>query len=356
MYRRTAFVLVVVLLALIDPLKAQDTATLSDRQLRQRLDYALNDTRQSIEELNQVLARMQTLRTAVQNRITRDSLASRPTTGTRPSTGTGTPTGGPNTPSTSVPSTGPDAGSALVYGHDFNDGTIGSFGQWGGNTPRPVSVIADPTGSGRGKVARVDYVYDPATGGSHDANGGLYYRANPAGGHASGVGFGERIYVAGDFYLPRYPYTAPAQAQYDQRKLIYVKFGDPGNLSGHVTIKPWGRADKSGMDLAITSGSVGAGTLETVYGLAPVAFNQWHRLEMEILVNHRGAADGIMRVWLNGRLVKERTNVLLFGASPSAASDFIFEYGIGNQEQWTPSDVMKDYRLWDNVQFRTARP
>ncbi len=103
MYRRTAFVLVVVLLALIDPLKAQDTATLSDRQLRQRLDYALNDTRQSIDELNQVLARMQTLRTAVQNRITRDSLAARPSTGTSrpPATSTGGPS--PSTPTTGEP-------------------------------------------------------------------------------------------------------------------------------------------------------------------------------------------------------------------------------------------------------------
>jgi hypothetical protein len=255
--------------------------------------------------------------------------------------------------------TQPTAGSTLLYRHDFDDGTIGSFGQWGGHTPKPVSVIADPTGTGRGKVARVDYMFDPASGGSHDSNGGMYYRANPAGGHPGGVGFGERIYLAGDFYLPRYPHTAPAQAQFEQRKLIYIKFGDPNNRSGHVVVNLWGRADKSGMDLSLSSGraeSGPSGPSEWAYNLAPVAFGQWHRVEVEILANHKDTADGTIRVWFNGKLVKERTNIVLFSPSGNPDSDFIYEYGIGNQEQWGLNDTMKSYRLWDNIEFRTARP
>lgn len=249
--------------------------------------------------------------------------------------------------------TQPTAASMLLYGHDFDDGTIGSFGQWGGHTPKPVSVIADPTGAGRGKVARVDYMYDPASGGSHDSNAGLYYRANPAGGHPGGVGFGERIYLAGDFYLPRYPHTAPAQAQFEQRKLIYVKFGNPDSRTGDLAIITWGRADKGGMDLSLVSGRNEG--REQAYQLAPVAFDKWHRLELELVANHKDASDGSIRVWLNGRLVKERKNVVLFSPSGNADSDFIYEYGIGNQEQWSPGDVMKNYRFWDNIEFRTAR-
>jgi hypothetical protein len=355
MYRRTAFVLVVVLLALIEPLKAQDTATVSDRQMRQRLDYALGDTRKSIDELNQVLARIQTLRTAVQNRITRDSLAAaRPST-ERPSTGTSRPpsSSGPTPPPANGESSPPVA-STLVYAHNFNDGTIGAFGQWGGYTPKPVSIIPDPTGSGRGNVARVVYERDPAGGGSADVNGGMYYRANPAGGHPGGVGFGERIYIAGDFYLPRYAGNAPADARHEQRKLIYLKFGNPDNRTGDMVVNVWGRADRSGMDFSVVSGRNEG--RDHAYNLAPVAFDKWHRVEMEILANHRGAADGALRVWLNGRLVKERTNVVLFDPSGSPDSDFIYEYGIGNQEQWGVNDTMKDYRLWDNIEFRTARP
>jgi uncharacterized protein YjdB len=250
----------------------------------------------------------------------------------------------------------PSVGSTLVYAHNFNDGTIGAFGQWGGYTPQPVSVIADPTGSGRGNVAKVVYERDPAGGGSADVNGGMYYRANPAGGHPSGVGFGERIYVAADFYLPRYPGTAPAQAQYEQRKLVYIKFGDPNNRSGNVIINAWGRADKSGMDLSLVSGTWASASREDAYGLNALDFDRWHRVELEIVVNHRGVADGSVRLWHNGRLVKERTGMIVFDPSPAETSDFIYEYGIGNQEQWGVNDTMKDYRLWDNIEFRTARP
>jgi hypothetical protein len=272
---------------------------------------------------------------------------------------TGDPTPAPTdpapTPTDPAPTpTQPTAGSTLLYRHDFDDGTIGSLGQWGGHTPKPVSVIADPTGSGRGSVAKVVYERDPAGGGSADVNGGMYYRANPAGGHPGGVGFGERIYLAGDFYLPRYPHTAPAQAQFEQRKMIYLKFGNPDARTGDMVVNLWGRADKSGMDLSLVSGR--PEHREHAYNLAPVSFGQWHRVELEIVANHKDASDGSIRVWLNGRLVKERTNVVLFGTSGNPDADFIYEYGIGNQEQWSPGDVMKSYRFWDNIEFRTARP
>jgi hypothetical protein len=252
--------------------------------------------------------------------------------------------------------TDPAPGSTLVYAHDFDDGTIGTFGQWGGYTPQPASVVADPTGSGRGSVARIVYERDPASGGSPDVNAGLYAKVNPAGGHAGGVGFGERIYVAGDFYLPRYGSTAPAQAQYDLRKLFYIKFGDPNSRSGHIVVNAYGRADRSGVDLGLASGLYGSSHYLQDYGLGSIGFDRWHRVEVEIVANHRGMSDGIVRMWFNGQLVRERTGVLLFSPSPSEATDFIYEYGIGNQEQWQASDVMKNYRLWDNIEFWTARP
>jgi hypothetical protein len=363
MFSRTIFVSAVVLLAMTSPLRAQDTATVTDRQLRQRLDYALGDTRKSIQELTALLTRMETMRTAVHARITRDSLAARATTGTttRPTTSTAGPTapstsGGPTAPSTGEGTTQPNPASVLVYAHGFEDGTLGTFGQWGGYTPKPVSVVADPTGSGRGKVARVVYERDAASGGPPDVNGGLYARINPAGGHPGGIGFGERIYVAGDVYLPRYQNTAPAQGQFDLRKLLYIKFGDPDRRSGHIVLNAFGRADKSGLDLGLASGLYGSSHYAQDYGLGALAFDRWHRVEVEIVANHRDVADGIVRVWFNGRLVKERTGVLLFSPSPNEASDFIYEYGIGNQEQWQPGDTMKNYRLWDNIEFRTGRP
>ncbi|MEW5931484.1 MAG: Ig-like domain-containing protein, partial [Gemmatimonadota bacterium] len=126
--------------------------------------------------------------------------------------------------------------SSVVYAHNFNDGTIGAFGQWGGYTPKPVSIIADPTGSGRGSVAKVVYERDPAGGGSVDVNGGMYYRPNPAGGHPSGVGFGDSIYFRADLWFPRYPGGRPAKPQIDQRKLLYLKFGESTNRSSSLVL------------------------------------------------------------------------------------------------------------------------
>ncbi|MEW5930542.1 MAG: hypothetical protein AB1941_24035, partial [Gemmatimonadota bacterium] len=132
--------------------------------------------------------------------------------------------------------TQPATGATLVYGHNFNDGTTGAFGQWGGYTLRPVSVVADPTGSGRGSVAKVVYERDPAGGGSVDVNGGMYYRPNPAGGHPSGVGFGDSIHFRADLWFPRYPGGRPAKPQIDQRKLLYLKFGESTNRSSSLVL------------------------------------------------------------------------------------------------------------------------
>jgi hypothetical protein len=49
---------------------------------------------------------------------------------------------------------------------------------------------------------------------------------------------------------------------------------------------------------------------------------------------------------------------MVFSDSPSPATDFVYEWGIGNQEQWGADEKlpMKDYRIWDNIEFRTRRP
>jgi hypothetical protein len=251
----------------------------------------------------------------------------------------------------------PAVGSNLVYGHDFDDGTTGELGQWGGYTARPVSVIADPTGSGRGGVAKVAYERDPSGGGSVDVNGGMYFRPNPAGGHPSGVGFGDSIYFRADLWFPRYPGGRPDRPHVDQRKLLYLKFGESSNRSSSLVLNSWGRTDGSGLDLALVSERT-AGDAESNYGLGGIGWETWHRIEMQLIVNHRGVADGVVRVWLDGRLVKERRGVVIFDPSASTATDYIYEWGIGNQEQWSADEKvpMKDFRMWDNVEFRTGRP
>ncbi|HEU0076760.1 MAG TPA: Ig-like domain-containing protein [Longimicrobiaceae bacterium] len=259
---------------------------------------------------------------------------------------------------TPVPTPTPEAGSSLIYGHDFNDGTLGRFVQWGGYTPQPVSVVADPTGSGRGSVARVVYERDPAAGGPVDVNGGLYMRPNPAGGHPDGVGFGDSIYFRGDLWIPRYPGARPLRPQHDQRKLLYLKFGDPGRRSSGIFLVAWGRVDGSGMDLWLVNEHNVSNLAIPVYGVGSLSWDTWHRIELQVVANRRGAADGALRLWIDGRATHLGEGVALFEPSESASSDFISEWGIGNQEQWGPDETvaMKDYRLWDSLEFRTGRP
>lgn len=252
----------------------------------------------------------------------------------------------------------------LVYEHNFNDGTIGVFTQWGGYTPQPVTVIDDPTGSGRGKVAKIVYERDPAGGGSRDVNGGLYVHPNPVGGHPEGVGFGDRIYFQGDFYIPSYSAgNTPSQLTQVQRKLTYLKFGTPALRTGGLFPVLWERADGSGMYLSLVIENNVTGVPTNADGLAVVTKNSWYRLGLELVVNHQGVADGAVRLWLkqggeSDVLIYERIGFEVFVPGLAGTAAFIYEWGIGNQEQWGETDpvAMKDYRLWDNIEFHTQRP
>ena len=48
--------------------------------------------------------------------------------------------------------------------------------------------------------------------------------------------------------------------------------------------------------------SIGRGTIQFVRG-------KWHRLEQDVVLNHIGTADGILRVWVDGALVIERRDI-----------------------------------------------
>ena len=265
---------------------------------------------------------------------------------------TPTPTPAPSPTPTPTP-----VGSTLVYGHDFDDGTLGQFGQWGDHVARPASVVDDPTGSGHGKVVRVDYVHNPASDASHDVNHSIFYNPNPPGGDPVSMSWGERVYWRGDLWLPEYPGGRPAHPEYDMRKLLYPKFGNPdtGRWSAFV-VGLWGRADGSGMDLSLSSGRSENNGYEMKYGIAPISWRTWNTLEVEFQINSRGKADGWIKIWVNGVLRYERTNLLLFSAQADPSTERIFEFPVGNQEQWESKEKMGDYRLWDNIQFRTSRP
>ncbi len=218
-----------------------------------------------------------------------------------------------------------------------------------------MSVLADPTGSGRGSVAKIVYERDPAGGGSRDVNGGMYAHPNPAGGHPEGVGFGDRVYFQGDFYIPSYPASnTPTRPVAGPAEADLPEVREPGGPFGRAVPVLWGRGDGSGMDLSLVTENNVTAMQTNADGLAFVRWNTWYRMGLEMIVNHQGVADGTIRLWLDGALIYEARNVEIFVAGSNGAAAFIYEWGVGNQEQWAENEtvVMKDYRLWDNVELQ----
>lgn len=259
--------------------------------------------------------------------------------------------------------------SVLLVGHDFDDGLWAPFNTPGRGNPADYSIIDDPTGSGRGKVAAIHYHRTSTSDPELDKN-----RAFKPSDHTpgltgpDGMTFGSRGYFRGDVYVPNGT-TSGFAPEFDLRKLIYPKFGDwnSGALRHHWILTLNGRTNGSGMDLGVTSGTSRdryAGYPEyyhTEYGVAAFNWSQWYLVEVEWQINTAGAADGWLKVWIDGVQKYERTGFMLAAPHPTDPETYfyLYEFEIGDQQQGstsTPNSLFDSYRYWDNVQLRTRRP
>jgi hypothetical protein len=77
---------------------------------------------------------------------------------------------------------------------------------------------------------------------------------------------------------------------------------------------------------------------------------QWQRLEQEVILNHVGKNDGVLRVWVDGRLLVNRTDILY------RVNNYVFVTGLmfstffgGHDPSWaSPKTQMASFR---NFQF-----
>ncbi len=368
MYRRTAFVLVVVLLALIDPLKAQDTATISDRQLRQRIDYALGDTRKSIEELNQVLVRMQTLRTAVQNRITRDSLASRPST-SRP--GTGTSTGGPNSPGTGSNGSATPPAAAAVFEDGFEGGApaagLNGYG-WNGYRPAVGEGVAVSRDLARSGSSSLRFTYagnaDPCVDGSAEQRFTLgenlpevwmeYYVYMPSGADGRGTRFAHR--------KPACPRESDPNGTVSNNK-FFALWGPSYDVragSGGVKVAAeYRRTGKAGEGDSYLYGTWCTDTLLCSDwghpgGLWDPAFTdalrgRWVQVRIHARVaDSKAAANGMLQMWFDGALRVNMQNLDLApepGGARYFRNGYLFGWSNSGFDQAT-SIYVDDFRIF----------
>jgi hypothetical protein len=242
---------------------------------------------------------------------------------------------------------------------NFNDGTIGPYYTYPQTqAPLDLAFPADPTGSGRGNVARIHYV-----GANGDANRQV--------GYLHPVHFGETLYFKGDFY---FPVGTDLSKSMIQRKLLYWQphfdYAKYGGQGGPVY---WNIISMFGDQLTWTAGMVAQASpvgdqSPTVYGLATIVAGRWYTLEQRMTTESSiGARDGVIQIWLDGVLIFTRTG--MWWSDPAwigqpvpggngtlfdAADLYFQQFFTGDQTDWETGSF-DEYRYWDNVAFSTTR-
>lgn len=240
------------------------------------------------------------------------------------------PTDSASLSATAGTSAGTSSTPDLAYG-DFDGGTISPYRMDGGASSS-VTVVDDPTGAGKGKVAQFSY-----------ANGTDINRWIMPANHSA-----RHFFFAGDMYFPSG--TANFTNNAVQRKLVYIRTQPGVGVVAGVVISLWG--DKLSAWIVNSDGTTGS------YGLAQVSAGAWHRLEVEVQANSAySASDGVLRVWLDGALVHERTGVKLYSTDPGGAFHYD-EWGVGYQRESAPGEAassISEVRYFDRVSFSTKR-
>jgi hypothetical protein len=236
--------------------------------------------------------------------------------------------------------------------NDFDSGSLRPYTNLSGG----LDLIPDPTGSGRGNVARLHFA---GSGGDDNHQLEFMYPRR----------YGEPLYFRGSFYLPGTDLSNAAII----RKLVYWK-----------SREDWGKYPKngglaSGRTVVLLSGDQlivdatfnpepGTGrTSDDVRTVATLATgmqaNRWYTLEVfQQMESAIGKADGTLQIWVDGKLLFEKYNLTwtdpawvgdMSNGVPFEASDIYFEqYLVGQQVNWNLGSF-DEYRYWDDVAFST---
>lgn len=88
-----------------------------------------------------------------------------------------------------------------------------------------------------------------------------------------------------------------------------------------------------------------------------LAAMQWAEIQQEVIVNRPGAADGVIRLWVNGRRVLERRDLVLRENGSIRVNGLLFATFFGGSDpRWaSPREQWADFAavtLWDAAQAR----
>lgn len=240
-----------------------------------------------------------------------------------------------------VTPSGPD----ILATHNFNDGT---FGPYTLSFNQDIDIVDDPTGSGRGKVARMHY-----KGVDQDRNRALVYTKVTA--------IGQDMFFKGDFYIP-----ANASTTNISRKLNYWQSEHWGSAPAFYSVLGMFGSEasndnnyqKQDQSLDYTNNPVRRPSIGGIAGNGHYTFGVWHTLETQVNLGSKlGARDGIFRQWLDGVLLYEETSKqwtdAAWTADPSTIHFYLYE--VGDQVNGYNGVPFDEYRYWDNVSFGRKR-
>ncbi len=168
--------------------------------------------------------------------------------------------------------------------------------EWGVN--ENATVIADASGGVAVEVKLAD-VADVETASGRPANG-IFYRWTPPGLETAKAGcLSYKLWLPDDFDFA------------DGGLLPGIFGGGPEAASDAATRlgeRPqWRSEGRSALDVA----AAGAGYAPITQDGFPLPKGRWVRIEQEIVLNTPGEADGVVRLWLDGDLKGESTNMVL---------------------------------------------
>jgi len=77
---------------------------------------------------------------------------------------------------------------------------------------------------------------------------------------------------------------------------------------------------------------------------APFAKGRWIRIEQEIVLNAPKKSDGIVRVWADGVLMAERTDIAFRSKAETSLSSVLADVHYGSAE--AAGGAVKDASIW----------
>jgi hypothetical protein len=222
---------------------------------------------------------------------------------------------------------------------DFENGTLGGFltGDRVSNIGKPgtIDVITDPTGKLSGKVVRLHFQRN-STSQSADVNRAIVPTVSFI------RGLGETFFAACRFVVP----TPAANMMNAQRKLFY--FQRAPNDGTYAILNSYGTR-------LVISVPTGTGGQKDVGFAGALPYDTPVHLEVQVTGNSAvGVPDGIVRVWKDGVLLHQATNVNYFWTTSGPFA----RYALGEQSQMDPVDtsiLFDEYRYLDNCAVSTQR-